>query len=229
MIDKKLLKVVDTIDSTNEYIKKHSETLPNGFIIQAHYQTKGKGQRDKSWDSEAGENLLVSFLVKDDQLKPYELLYKTISAIILLLRNYGLNPMVKLPNDIYINDKKIAGLLIETTNKFEMTHYIIGFGLNINQWFIDKAFSATSLHQETNNQYKLEDVLLKFINQFNDLDFNEAYKRFKTACMNINQTVYHHGIAYELVDFSEDFICTIVKNDIKSDVSCSQLKFDSNN
>lgn len=228
MIDKKTLKRVNTIDSTNDYIKSHLSSLPNGFIISALHQEKGRGQRDRVWHSAKGKNLLFSFLIKDQLDHSYDLLYKTTVALTMVLNNHHLNPKIKLPNDLYINRKKLSGILIETVRTFEVTSYIVGVGLNVNEHFERSSLIATSMAQEAKHLFDIESLLLEFIDVFNQLNEASAFQTFKNHCMTLNHDVYLNGDVYELIDFSRDFTCTIAYNDTKKDLPCSQLKFDLN-
>lgn len=228
MIDKKTLTQVNTIDSTNDYIKKHINTLPNGYIITTNHQTKGRGQRDNIWHSTLGKNLLFSFLIKDQDSHNYDLLYKTTVALIRVLNDYDIFPTIKLPNDLYIHQKKLSGILIETVKIGALTSYIVGVGLNVNETFIRSSLNATSMAQETKQLYTISEVLEGFIKVFNHLDNHEAFLAFKKHCATLNHTVYLNGDAYELIDFNQSFMCTIAYNGDRKIIPCSQLKFDLN-
>jgi len=125
----------EEIDSTNLYLKRNYHSLPNYTIIKAKYQTMGHGQFGRVWESNYNENLLFSLLLKNDLpfvVKDANPVF--VSAILALLDELGIDATYKYPNDIYVLDKKIAGILIET--KFTGTnvdYVIVGVGLNVNQ------------------------------------------------------------------------------------------------
>ncbi len=142
--------------STNDLLQQYVKSghAKEGTIVIADFQTAGRGQRGNSWESESGENLLFSFCVKPDFLdsrKQYFLNVVTavsMAETIEYFANDGLVVEVKWPNDLYINDRKCAGILLETqlTGK-RLENAVIGIGLNLNQEeFAD--LNATSLRIE---------------------------------------------------------------------------------
>jgi len=120
-----------TIDSTNNYLKNLSP-IPKNIIpvCVADTQTAGRGRLDKNWLSPAGENLYLSLLWRTNQSpQQYGTLgLMTAISIIQALEPFNLNILIKWPNDLLINQKKLAGILIESIQK----KIIIGIGLNIN-------------------------------------------------------------------------------------------------
>ena len=104
----------------------------------ADFQTKGKGQRGKEWQSEPGENLLCSMIVQPTSIRASEQFYLTMAvslAIYETLIDLGIEEVqIKWPNDIYVKGKKICGILIESNlsgDRFD--NVILGMGLNVNQ------------------------------------------------------------------------------------------------
>ena len=142
--------------STNELA---AEALKGGSVIEgsvfrADKQTAGKGQRGRVWESSTNQNILASyvfyphFLRTDEQFN----LIKAVSlAVKDLLDKYLMDKAtIKWPNDIYINDSKIAGILVESTMKGNyMSSSIIGIGLNVNQRNFNDLMNATSVVLET--------------------------------------------------------------------------------
>ncbi|MDO4500480.1 MAG: biotin--[acetyl-CoA-carboxylase] ligase [Erysipelotrichaceae bacterium] len=125
----------ETIDSTNTYLKNNYQFLDNMTFVSADYQSSGRGRNNRNWKSENGDNLLFSLLIKEESLIKE---FKTLSIIsafslIEVLKEYGIEAKLKWPNDVYVNDRKIAGILLEavTLNKIECL--IIGMGINVNQ------------------------------------------------------------------------------------------------
>ncbi|MFP4286439.1 MAG: biotin--[acetyl-CoA-carboxylase] ligase [Candidatus Izemoplasmataceae bacterium] len=228
MINKNSLMQVDTIDSTNDFIRKYLSDLPNGFIIQSNFQTKGRGQRDNQWQSKPAQNLLFSFLIKDLPNYSYQLMYQTTVTLTSLLSQYGLFPKIKLPNDIYVQDKKIAGILIETVVMHPHIHYIVGVGLNVNERFDGATLKATSIHQETHQKHDKIQILNDFIDHFNKVDKSKVFSLFKSYSVSLNQSVHLNNNVYELIDFNDDFLCTITDHKKTKEVPCTKLKFDLN-
>lgn len=163
-----------SVDSTNNYLKnKLSINKPEeGLLVFAQAQLSGRGQRENSWESRAGENLLLSFIVYPTFIKAENqfILSKTISlAIVDLISQYTNNAIIKWPNDIYVGNKKIAGVLIENTIKSsEISSSIIGIGININQkCFSNKIPNPVSLTMLTKKTHNINELLLSFIEKLN--------------------------------------------------------------
>ena len=123
------------IDSTNTYLKNCFVELDNFTIVRSDYQTSGHGRENRVWYSPNGDNLLFSILIKDHKLIECGGLLSLVAAcsICRSITKYShgrLHPLIKWPNDIYINDKKLCGILLEGNVP---SYIIIGVGLNINQ------------------------------------------------------------------------------------------------
>ncbi|HAE68131.1 MAG TPA: biotin--[acetyl-CoA-carboxylase] ligase [Sphingobacterium sp.] len=159
--------VLDEIGSTNDYLKSqlsNFKPLAEGTAILAEEQFQGKGQRGSSWVSEPGKNLTTSILLKPHFLPIAEqfALSATIAiATVNWLKSKTEQPVaVKWPNDIYVNSKKITGILIENKLKgSKIDHAIIGIGVNINQINFDTATTITSLACLTDRQdYNIKEL-----------------------------------------------------------------------
>lgn len=144
--------------------------LSEGVLLQTDFQSLGKGQRDAYWESEPGENLLFSFVLKPGflELSKQSYISMIVSLSMVDLISHYLaddNVSIKWPNDIYIGKKKLAGILIENAvqgNAFQWV--IVGVGLNVNQLkFVSTAPNPTSLSLLSNGKiYNLEHVLDQF-------------------------------------------------------------------
>ena len=151
---------LDKVASTNDYLREllsNFKPLAEGTAILAEEQFQGKGQRGSSWVSEPGKNLTTSILLKPHFLPIAEqfALSATIAiATVNWLKSKTEQPVaVKWPNDIYVNSKKITGILIENKLKgSKIDHAIIGIGVNINQINFDTATTITSLACLTDRQ-----------------------------------------------------------------------------
>ena len=161
-----------TVSSTNDEVKQLNRDL---VLVTAEEQTKGRGQRGNSWESEKGKNLTFSLLVKPKNLYIEKQFYlsKTVSlAVVNTLKRYGLETTVKWPNDIYTGRKKITGILIENDVYAggRINRSTIGIGININQrQFISDAPNPTSLINETGKETSPEEVLHLFCEEFRKL------------------------------------------------------------
>ncbi len=159
----KLLKFQE-IASTNLYAGTLPHDSPEGTIVLADYQTHGRGQGINSWESEPGKNLTFSILLKPHFLKASGQFYisKVISlALADFISLFIDNVFIKWPNDIYVGDSKIGGILIENSIDGQyISQTIAGIGININQ----KKFSTSvpnpiSLSLLTNLEYDIVDLL----------------------------------------------------------------------
>ena len=151
----------ESIDSTNLYIKNHYLTLDDFSIVETSYQTNGKGRNNRVWKSEKGDNLLFSLLVKDQKIikeASYLSLVAAISVFEFLTNKLQLeNVSIKWPNDIYVNEKKICGILLEG----QLPEYVvIGIGLNVNQneFLGDYHHTPTSIYLETHKKHEISEI-----------------------------------------------------------------------
>jgi BirA family biotin operon repressor/biotin-[acetyl-CoA-carboxylase] ligase len=167
------------LPSTNNYAAEllRREDPPDGTIISTNYQSAGRGQAENRWESEDGKNLLISILLCPDMIDPSDqfLLSIIISiGICDFILRYIPSCNIKWPNDIYVNNDKIAGILIENTimgGKIEKT--IVGIGLNINQQkFFSDAPNPVSLSQLTGENYDITDCLKQLA-----YDLDKRYKQ----------------------------------------------------
>ncbi|PCJ81150.1 MAG: biotin--[acetyl-CoA-carboxylase] ligase [Flavobacteriales bacterium] len=158
---------IKSIDSTNNYAAQLSRqsVMPEGTVVAAEEQTKGRGQRGNSWESEAKKNLTFSTILYPKFLKADEQFYLT-KAVSLAICDFlptllpvNLKIKIKWPNDIYIEGKKIAGILIENSvRENQIQHTIVGIGLNINQQNF-KTENTVSVSSITEKEYPVNECL----------------------------------------------------------------------
>ncbi|MFA8450627.1 MAG: biotin--[acetyl-CoA-carboxylase] ligase [Bacteroidales bacterium] len=155
---------LDEIDSTNSYAEKiiSKNKPPEGTIILAKKQNKGRGLDKNKWESEDYKNLIFSIIIYPTFLKIYDQFLITI-FISLAIKDFlqELIPeekvSIKWPNDIYVHNKKICGILIQNASLGEnLNQSIVGVGININQeHFISDAPNPISLKNISNQNYDL--------------------------------------------------------------------------
>ena len=173
--------------STNDYLLKllKKKNYEEGIMVHTSYQKGGRGQRNNKWLSEKGKNLTFSFLLEPNIELSNQFLLHIIASISIfktLLEINIKNISIKWPNDIYVNDKKIAGILIENLVYRKFIHKsVIGIGLNINQANFD-CLNATSTINETMKKHNLEQILQSFKSIFNKeylkLNSNKIHEEF---------------------------------------------------
>jgi BirA family biotin operon repressor/biotin-[acetyl-CoA-carboxylase] ligase len=166
------------------------EDLPSGSIVLADFQTAGRGQPGNSWESEAAKNLTFSVLILPSDV-PANMPF-VISEMVSLTMKYTLDDFladvsVKWPNDIYVKDRKIAGILIENTIiNSKISKSIIGIGINVNQTvFHSNAPNPVSMAQITGLRHDRLDVMDRFLsvlaeqnNRLNKMQFDSIHQDY---------------------------------------------------
>lgn len=160
---------LDSTDSTNDEIRRRKGTLDSFSAVAALSQDSGRGQGDHIWHSAPGENLTFSLFIRFPEdfwrggcsgslvrLNEY-----VTSSIVKFLSSEGVEAWVKLPNDIWVGDRKICGVLIENILEAGLVREsIIGIGLNLNETsFPDSLPNPVSLKQLTGREYSPAGVL----------------------------------------------------------------------
>ena len=156
---------LERVDSTNSYCLGLAEKgEPEGRVVAAFLQEQGRGQRGNAWESEGSKNLTFSLLLRPVFLKVEEqfVVSKAIALSICdWLKMNNVEATIKWPNDIYVGDKKIAGILIE--NSFSgpsLDISVIGVGLNLNQTIFSSDIpNPTSMLNLTGVEHRPEIVL----------------------------------------------------------------------
>lgn len=167
---------LDEVDSTNLYASRNFGNLTDNTLIITEYQKKGKGRFERKWESPKGENLMFTLLkeIKIDIDKIHNVIFYTSYILLISLREIlgesaGKKLMLKWPNDLLLNRKKVAGILLEVKNlRMQLKGFLIGVGLNVNQIDFkgDNVRSAVSMKLETGIGYSREMILEKFIHNF---------------------------------------------------------------
>ena len=132
---------VDSAPSTNTLLASMVGDVGHGTVVLACEQSAGRGQRGNSWEAEPGKNITMSVLLKPVHIQPkyMHLISEVVSlSIVKVLRRYIESSQgvvsVKWPNDIYVDNKKICGILVENSLMGDyIAHSIVGIGLNVNQ------------------------------------------------------------------------------------------------
>lgn len=187
----------DTLDSTNEEVRRRIDSLDNLSVVSALTQTEGRGQRGNSWSSAPGENLTFSVLLRfsaDEQDQhtscfPFmratdQFVISEIAAlsVVHILEKYGIPASIKWPNDIYVDESKICGILVESNLRGSgISFSIVGIGLNVNQKYFDVSLvnpTSMSLERDRYNcftDYKSDDYDIRCL-------LNESVEIFAEKC-----------------------------------------------
>ena len=161
---------LESTDSTNAELRRRLDQSGDLSIIATEMQSAGRGQGDHTWHSAPGQNLTFSILLRHRCLKASDALAVT-SIMALGIRDYlhtkGIEPWIKWPNDIWVGEKKICGILIENSIHAGMIDFsIVGVGLDINQ---------TDWPPELPNPVSLKDLTGK------DYDTHEELRQLSEA------------------------------------------------
>lgn len=185
------LALIPVIDSTNQYLLNKTEQLSSGDACVAEYQQAGRGRRGRQWYSPFGTNLYLSMYWRLEQGPAAAMGLSLVIGIVMadvLREQSGQDIRVKWPNDLYLNDKKLAGILVEMAGKTgDCAHIVMGTGINLamhnpdqdivnQQWAnlgnIDRNLLVAKLLQslrETLIQFE-QLGLATFIQHWNELD-----------------------------------------------------------
>lgn len=146
--------------STNSWLAARAHESSEGLTVLCRRQTAGRGQRGNRWESEPDKNITMSLLLKPAGLHPSRqfLVSQAVSvAIVTVLSRYlpGHEVCIKWPNDIYVSDRKICGILIENSiTQSGINHCIVGMGINVNQTrFFSDAPNPVSMTMLTGREY----------------------------------------------------------------------------
>ena len=167
--------VFDSIDSTNTYGKNNADHLMDGIIILSEEQLAGRGRRGKDWSSPKGTGIWMSMVLKPD-IPPTEGVKTTqraAAAVCKAIRDLtGLNALIKWPNDIVVNGRKVCGILTEMAGQLNKIDYIVvGIGINVNNTEFPEGISAvaTSLQIEYGKKIDRKELIVRIIKNFEAL------------------------------------------------------------
>lgn len=190
------IKWFESLASTNNEAKKHITDYDNLSVIATIEQSAGRGQGSHTWYTTPGKNLTFTIVFNPENLPASEALYLTrITTLSLLsyLAARGVRARIKWPNDIWVEDKKICGILIENILEGNLVHNsIIGIGLNINEsgWPEDLP-NPVSLGELTGKSYDIHEELEAFYKEFcRHAQMLSSEDGRKYLCENFDENVF---------------------------------------
>lgn len=204
-IGQKLIKLIE-VDSTNTFLKdllSNSEPLAEGTVIMSAHQTAGRGQRGTNWESEQGKNIMLSVYLAPKALplnKQFFLNMAIALAVAQALQQFIKEDIkIKWPNDIYWNNKKLGGILVENTLAgTNIKSSIIGIGININQRKFSDSISpktisaANILHKDLN----LDDVVAQLCISLEKYYLMLLAKKYAILHKYYSESLYLRGELY---------------------------------
>ncbi len=176
----------DALASTNTQMASMADSLGHGDVVVCREQTAGRGQRGNSWEAEPGRNLTFSLLLRPQVIMAKDAFIMSMAVSVgitkALRKMLGREVSVKWPNDIYVDDRKLAGILIENSFSGQnIEHAIVGIGLNVNQRvFRSDAPNPVSMSNLAGEEFDLDSVLASVVNGILD-EFNACENRGKYA------------------------------------------------
>ena len=232
---------LDTVDSTNRYAADHFDELTDGTLVWAEEQTAGRGRLGRSWLSPRGENLYVSWVVKQIR-EPFFLAAAAASlAVLETLRETAKSDLsfyLKWPNDIYCGPDKVSGILSEGVVRETLRGVIVGMGININSpesTLRRTGIRAASLHSLDGRVFSLKKMIHQlakhvcacYIMYLNDPD--GLFARWKAENLLIGQEldfVLPDGrvIRSPFLDIAEDGGAVILDDGRKRIFSCGDVR-----
>ena len=213
---------LESVDSTNDYLKKIGNNVQEGTVVISEEQTKGKGRLGRNWQSKSKEGIWMSIILKPE-IVPYKAPFITLiagAAIVKALNDLQVPAKIKWPNDIIINNKKVSGILTELSAEIERINYVVvGIGMNVKNLYFDKGLEekATSLYKENYYLSRVE-LVSQIIYEFEKLYKNYIENNNKEETLRICKE-------YSAVLNKDVYI---IKDDKKELVKCIDISNDGN-
>ena len=189
----------DELDSTNDYLRRNHKSYEEFDVISARVQTHGKARRQNDWISMDGMALFSFFLKERDNWKIEDYLKLPLITGIAVIKGLrkieNLEYKFKWTNDVYVENMKLCGILMEKTEDV----YITGIGINVNNILPENLKSkAISLTQIKNKKYELDEVIKNIVSEFQTLCETLENGFWKDILKEINQINYLKGKKIEL-------------------------------
>ena len=222
------------IDSTNNYLKNSYQLLDDFTFAVADYQSHGKGRNDRVWQSNSGENLMFSFLIKNqDLIKQAEMLsIATAVEVASLVEKYNIDKVsIKWPNDVLIGDKKVCGILLEG----QVPDYlVVGVGLNVNQKEFPDGLRrpATSLAVETKQDIDIEELknrlFSNIVNNLSNLKIDEYLDYFRKhnylQNKRVRVVINNQTFIGEVIGIDDNFCLQVLSRDMLLHIDSGEIE-----
>jgi BirA family transcriptional regulator, biotin operon repressor / biotin---[acetyl-CoA-carboxylase] ligase len=200
MLNNEYFTALDTVDSTNNYAMAQIDSglAKDGMAYFANEQTNGKGQRGKVWSSQKGQNIILSVVFAIEKLQlPQPYLFNMLIAYTVqqFFNDFTSgSTKIKWPNDIYYNDRKAGGILIENKHFGKNWQWsVVGIGLNINEEkFGDELINPVSLWQITKQKYNVVELarqLHKKLVAIENFDTKKIIENYEAVLYKKNEKV----------------------------------------
>lgn len=188
----------EELDSTNTYLKHLAhEEIAHGLLCLTNYQTHGRGQYEKNWESQPGKNLTFTLTLLPGESNRFHIITLAFARCIVdeFESITGEELYIKWPNDIYFGERKIGGLLTESTfSGSKIERVLVGIGLNVNQEYFSSELQekAVSLFQIIEAEYSREKLLANLLSRM-EYAYGRWQKRDVSLLKKINQKIKGYG------------------------------------
>lgn len=223
------IEIVDTIDSTNDELKRRANDLEDGFVLIADTQNKGKGRNGRDFYSPKQSGIYMSLFLKPDLSIQHSLKLTACASVAIfeaIKKNYGLSSKIKWVNDVYLENKKIVGILCEASlemNTASLEYMVIGMGINVHSFFKPQELQdiAGSIEDfskvKVNRNVLIRDILNYFYQYYTNIHENtflpiykeNSYVLFKDVIIYEKQNSYPARV----LDIDENANLIIQKED----------------
>jgi BirA family biotin operon repressor/biotin-[acetyl-CoA-carboxylase] ligase len=204
----------DEIDSTNTYLQNMYSVYPNYFVLKTLKQTNGRGRYKRVWESD--DDLIFSILFKEKKLNHIV----APLAICMALEKYDLNVGIKWPNDIYLDSKKLCGILIEDIYETSLKASIVGIGLNIAKKNDDYQYLAKYI--TIDKDFLLKSILEKY-NELLNMNLIELIQNYKKYSIIIGKAISYKNNLYIAKDITTDGHLVISNEDNTLEISSDEI------
>ncbi|MFN3951793.1 MAG: biotin--[acetyl-CoA-carboxylase] ligase [Thermaurantimonas sp.] len=199
---------ISEVDSTNDWIKRRIESggLSTNYLIYTLNQIKGRGQFSRIWDMQPGLDLAFSLYNKIDKELSYQFPTAYVMTVCLVLKDtfgsFGIKSMIKWPNDLLAETKKVAGILIESISQNQTIHTITGIGINLNsrRKHLSIPYTSISIRDVIGKALVVEDFLDEFEFQFEKWENLLNSNHNKLIYQLYNDCLFNKGLETDLIE-----------------------------
>ncbi len=178
---------IEKADSTNEEVFRLKDRYSIPFFVLADFQTSGRGRYGRNWVSPKGGLWMTGLFIKKDENDGFKFMFGSAVVVRDILRTLGIPARIKFPNDVYVENKKICGILVEEREGL----LAVGIGLNVNQPK-PPVENSTSIFILTGKEHDINLLAYNIGKHLMEIDrrnFNDVFREYKEKLDTINKPV----------------------------------------